>query len=172
MVHITNVVVQADLQVKIDLTYLTNHSRDVQYDPARFTGVIWRHKKIGGSCLVFSNGKINCNGNKNLAEAKRRVRQYARLIQKQGFPVLLKTIHLITMSAVHIISSPLNLKEVHETLGAVYEPETLNAAILKKQRMNFNCFQSGAVVITGIRSMRDLNNIVYPTLLELELCTS
>lgn len=84
-VQIANVVVQTDLNNAIDLTQFTNNTRDIIYNPRAFSAAIWNHRKIGGCCLVFRNGKLNCNGNKSVAEAKKRIRQYARFIQKQGF---------------------------------------------------------------------------------------
>ena len=172
MVELTNVVVQADLSCSINLRCLANSTRDIKYDPHKFIGAVWHHRSIGGNCLVFHNGKVNCNGNKTIHQAKKRLRQYARLLQRHGFAVNLKKIIVVTISAVHRLSSRLNLKDLCEMLRATYNPELLNAAILKKKRINFNCFQSGAVVITGIRRMRDLDKVIYPTLLELELCTS
>ena len=136
MVELTNVVVQADLSCSINLKHLANNTRDIKYDPGRFTGAIWQHRLIGGNCLVFHNGKVNCNGNKSIHQAKKRLRQYARLLQRHGFQVTLKKIELITMSAVHRLSSTLELKEVSAMLGAEYNPEILNAAILKKKRIN------------------------------------
>ncbi len=172
MVELTNVVVQADLSCYVDLRHLAKSTRDIRYDPRIFTGAIWHHRLIGGNCLVFHNGKVNCNGNKSIHQAKKRLRQYARLLQRHGFSVTLKKIVIVTISAVHRLSSRLNVKEVCEMLKADYNPEILNAAILKKKRINFNCFLSGAIVITGIRHMHDLETVIYPTILELELCTS
>ena len=168
MLQVTNVVVQTDLQASIDLHYLVNRVRDIRYDPGLFSAAIWRHKKIGGSCLVFHNGKLNCNGNRNIQQAKKRIRQYARLIQKQGFPaVTIKKIEVITMSAVYQLSSCLDLNKACEIVpGIRYDPEILNAAMLKRGNVHFNCFHTGKVVITGIKNI----NVIYPTLLELELC--
>ena len=55
--RITNVVVQGDLGCRIDLKHLVLKLSNVRYDPNRFSGIIWHHRKIGGSCLVFSSGK-------------------------------------------------------------------------------------------------------------------
>jgi len=169
MVQITNVVVQADLHVSVDLKHLANNARDIRYDPKLFSGAIWHHRKIGGCCLVFYNGKLNCNGNKNITEAKKRIRQYARLIQKLGYVVKLYKIEVVTMTAVHKLSSPLDVPTVLSTLnGASYEPELHNAIMLKRGRIHYNCFQSGKVVITGLHNVQT----IYATLLELELCTT
>ena len=168
MVQVTNVVVQTDLQVTIDLTYLTNNTKDIRYDPKLFSAAIWQHRKIGGNCLVFRNGKLNCTGNRSILQAKKRTRQYARVLQKMGFSFVLKKIDLVTISAVHTLSSTLDFSKTCAILGATYNPEIYNAAMLKKGRVHFNCFHTGKVVITGIKNI----NVIYPTLLELELCTS
>ena len=167
MVQITNVVVQTDLHASIDLPYLANNAMDIRYDPGLFSAAMWQHRKIGGSCLVFGNGKLNCNGNRSIHQAKKRIRQYARLIQKLGFCVNLDNIDVVTMSAVHQVSSTLDFNKMCKLLGATYEPEIYNAAMLKRGKVHYNCFHTGKVVITGIRNI----DIVYPTLLELELCT-
>jgi TATA-box binding protein (TBP) (component of TFIID and TFIIIB) len=60
--QLTNVVVQADLGCTLDLRVLTYRLTNVRYDPKVFSAVVWQHRKIGGNCLLFSNGKINCNG--------------------------------------------------------------------------------------------------------------
>ncbi len=167
MVRITNVVVQAALHVTVDLEHIASSNRDIRYNPAIFSGIIWQHRKIGGNCLVFQNGRINCSGSKSLQEAKRRLRQYARLIQKLGYDVKLSRIDLVTMSGVHQLSARLNFREMCETLDATYHPDVHNAAMLKRGRLHFNCFHTGKVVITGIKNVE----VLYPILLELELCT-
>lgn len=168
MVQITNVVVQTDLRTVIDLTHLANKVRDIRYDPGLFSAAIWKHRKIGGSCLVFRNGKMSCNGNRSVDQAKKRTRQYARLIQKQGFSVHLQNIDVVTISAVHELSSLLDFNKMCHFLGATYDPELHNAAMLKKGKLHFNCFRTGKVSITGIKNI----SAIYPTLLELELCTT
>ena len=134
MVQVTNVVVHAALHVTIDLEHLANSSRDIRYDPTIFSAAIWQHRKIGGNCLVFKNGKVNCSGSKSLQQAKKRLRQYARFIQKQGYDVMLGRIDLVTMSAVQL-SSRLNFLQMCEYLGAMYQPDIHNAAMLKRGKL-------------------------------------
>ena len=80
---------------------------------------------------------------------------------------MLGKIYLVTISAVHQLSSRLNFLQMCEDLGAMYQPDIHNAAMLKQGKLHFNCFQTGKIVITGKKDL----DAVYPTLLELELCT-
>ena len=59
--RLTNVVYQANLNVKIDLSCLVHQFNNVRYNPRIFPGLIYQNRKIGGNCLIFSNGKINCS---------------------------------------------------------------------------------------------------------------
>ena len=160
MVQITNVVVHTDLHTAIDLTQLND--QDIRYDPETFSGAIWKHREIGGCCLVFRNGKLNCSGNRSVQEAKKRIKQYAGLLHQSP-----SKIEVITMSAVHQLSTELDYRRTLELLGATYEPEIHNAVMLKRGKIHYNCFRTGKVIIMGIRDIDD----IYPTLLELELCT-
>ena len=61
MIQITNIVVQARLNVPICLQTVIRKIRDPKYQPKRFSAICWNHKKIGGSCLLFNNGKMVCH---------------------------------------------------------------------------------------------------------------
>ena len=79
--RITNIVVQGDLGCRIDLKQLVLKLSNVRYDHNRFSGIIWQHRKIGGNCLVFSSGKLNCNGKcSTFREGIKKLRRYARLL--------------------------------------------------------------------------------------------
>jgi TATA-box binding protein (TBP) (component of TFIID and TFIIIB) len=51
-----------------------------------------------------------------------------------------------------------------------YEPEICNSAKLKRKNITFLIFATGKVIVTGIKSMKCIYNIVYPVIMELELC--
>ena len=59
---ITNVVYSAHVGCPMDLTTLYGLLWNTQHDPKTFPGLIWQHRLIGGNCLVFANGVVNCNG--------------------------------------------------------------------------------------------------------------
>ena len=161
--RITNVVVQGDLGCTIDLRNLTYKLTNVRYDPKSFSGVIWQHRKIGGNCLIFSNGKINTNGKcSTLQEGTQRLRRYARLLQRKGYSIRLNGVRLITASA--CLCGKINPASFSEG----YEPELFPALMFKRDGLHFICHLSGTLMITGIKGEKDLDNI-YPVILELEL---
>lgn len=167
---ITNVVYSVHLGCPIDLRHLCYRISNVRYDPRKFPGLIWQHKTIGGNCLVFSNGVINCNGKAtSIQEGRQRLRHYARRLQRLGYPVYLKDIKCITASASHTLSSELDIQLLAKERQILYEPELFPAANFKKDGVNFCCFHSGKVVITGIKISSQIDDVVYPMLIELEL---
>ena len=162
--QLTNVVCMVHLKCEIDLKHLVSASRDVIYDPRKHNCLIWRHKKIRGCCILSKSGKMMCNGAaSSTQEAKKRVRRYARLVQKAGFSIVLDTIRVVTMSAVHTLNQSLDLKQLYSQMGGIYEPELFPALMVKRNGIHFSCFRTGKVIITGIKNMED----VYPTILEL-----
>ena len=170
---ITNIVCTCDLKCSINLRRLALTATNIRYDPKRFSAAIWQHRKIGGNCLVFSNGKICVNGKANTIEkARSRVRRYARMLLKQGWPVTLKRIKIITMSASYRLKGTLDMSVLVRGLGASYEPELFPAAMLKRESVHFTCFPNGKILLMGIRNERDLDDIVYPTFIELEMLST
>lgn len=104
--RLTNVVFQANLNVKFNLDVLVHQLNNVRYDPRTFPGIIYQNRKIGGNCLIFSNGKINCNGRcSHFKAGLKRLRQYARILQRLEYPVRLSNVRLVTSSAVHKLSA-------------------------------------------------------------------
>ena len=169
---ITNVLYSAQLNCPIDLRQLCSKITNVRYDPARFPGLIWQHRKAGGNCLVFSNGIINCNGKvSSKREGYERIRKYARLIQNCGYPVNLSDVKLLTMSMSHTLSSDLDLKRLSVDKDVIYEPQLFPSLNFKREGVHFCCFHTGKVVITGVTSSQKEDEIVCPTLIELELYT-
>ena len=166
MVRVTNVVCMAHLKCEIDLKHLVSISRDVSYNPRKHNCLIWRHKKIGGCCMVSKQGRMMCNGAaSSIPEAKKRVRRYARLIQKANYPVCLTKIQVVTISAVHTFSKSLDLRRLTREMEGQYEPELFPALMFKRNGIHFNCFRTGKMVMTGIKNLED----VYPTIMEMEL---
>ena len=169
--HFTNTVAVMDLSTRIDLRKVAGAMTSVVYDPVKFNGLIWRHKRIAATALLFSTGKIVVSGPSTVKLAHKSARQYARLLQKQGFPVQPRAFKITTRSAVHTLAGTIPYSEIVGMLGGAHEPEIFHAATLKRGRINFIVYKSGKVVITGIKGGNEVSDIVRPTLLELELLT-
>ena len=165
---ITNVVCSADLNCIIQLSDMVNTFVIVMYDPARFSGAQWKHRKIGGHCMVFSSGKIVVNGKTmSITAAKHRLRRYARRLQRLGCSVQLFTIHVVTISALCKLKCSIHLKNMCRFYRGSYEPELFPAFMFKKDSIHFTCFQSGTFLMTGIKRKHQIYDICIPTLLEI-----
>ena len=120
--------------------------------------------------MIFANGVINCNGRAfSFEECRQRLRGYARQLQNLGCQVHLKDVKIITASASHTLSGELDLYRLTRDRTLLYEPELFPAVNFKMKEINFCCFHTGKVVITGIRRPSQIDGLVYPTLIELEL---
>ena len=137
-----------DLKCALDLKHIALNTRDVVYTLKPFTVLRWKHKKIGGTCMVYASGKIIHHGEKY------QLRKYARLLQKLGYNVCLNNIKLVTQSATYTLPS-VNYEHLVKTMRATYEPEIYHACIFKRGRMSFTVYKSGKVVITGIKNIDD-----------------
>lgn len=169
--RLTNVVYQANLNVTFNLNNLVYQLNNVRYDPMNFPGIIYQNRKIGGNCLIFSNGKINCNGPCiHFEEGLKRLRRYARILQKLRYPVRLSNVRLITASAVHKLSGVIDLKHLSPILNFNYDPELFPAVMLRRQGIHFTCHLRGTILITGIKNSKDLDEVEFPTIVEIEMC--
>ena len=169
-INITNIVVQSHFNVPLNLHQLVYKLRDAVYKPHKFSAIIWHDKRVGGSCLLFNNGKIVCHGAKSMTQAKLYTRRYARILQKLGYFIQIRRIQLVTASLLVDVGQRIDLNKVPEVLkGASYESELFNAATYRQNRIHFSIFASGKVIVTGIKDLSRMYEEVGATLLELSL---
>jgi transcription initiation factor TFIID TATA-box-binding protein len=164
--RVTNVVCQARWSTDVDLVKLSSQIQNAKYEPGRFSGIIWQQRCIGGNCLVFGNGKVICNGAKSIEDAHAMLEKYTSVLQTVMPEAVLTEVRMVTQSACHKLSGPVDFTMICHLLGGTYEPELFNAAMLKRDGVHYSIFGSGSVVITGLKD----EDLVYPVLLELELC--
>ncbi len=163
----SNVVCAADLGCQFDLLYIAKSASNVTYNPCKITCAIIRNRKIGlGKCvaLIFRRGYICVNGNSNVRDARKHLRQFARLLQKKwGYGVTLNTIHILSMSAfAHLpkICKP-DMDYVVKCLGGQYEPELMNSACIKKNGLCMLVFHSGGLVFTVLKFGKGHRKLVH-----------
>ena len=167
---VTNVVFQAQLMSRhsLDLGQLTKRLTNVIYKPKTFSGLIWKQRTIGGCCLLFSNGKMIVSGFGSLESCKKGLRQYARLIQKKIGEGVLTSVRVVTMTLLADLKQKLCLESLALSLEGQYEPELFNALTLKKNKIHFSVFQSGKIVIAGVKSLKIINDVILPYLVDIQ----
>ena len=155
-VTVSNVLASCRLGCEFDLHDLTHRLTNTTFDPSKMKCMTWRHRKIGkGSCvaILFSSGYLSVNGNKSVKEARKNVRQFARILQRKGYDIRLTRVDIQAISATSRLPKITSscMKMIVEKIGGNYEPEIFSAAIFKKNNMCFLLFASGNIVITGIK---------------------
>lgn len=137
--RLTNVVYQGEMNCVLNLNFLTQQLINVRYNPRSFPGVIYQNRKIGGNCLIFSNGKINCNGPcESFSQGLKRLRKYARVIQKLGYDVRLQNVRLVTASACHKISGKVNASSLSKSLNFFIRPGVVSRSHVTTRWYSFH----------------------------------
>ena len=72
MATVTHRVFMTDVSCSLNLRYIAMNTRDVVYTKVPFHVLRWKHKKIGGMCMVYASGKI--------------IHQVCETFTKIGFP--------------------------------------------------------------------------------------
>ena len=120
--------------------------------------------------MVFCSGMMMVNGKvTSISLAKRRVRRYARLIQRLGWAVSISKVKVVTVSASFKLNCPIELTKVCRYYSGTYDPELFPAVMFTKDSIHFTCFHSGTVLMTGIKRECQLNYICIPVLIEIPL---
>lgn len=94
-----NCVATVDLHVQLDLETINARTRNSEFNPARFHGVVMRLRDPRTTALIFRSGKVICTGARNEQDSLLASKKFARIIQKLGFNVNIKSeILLILLS--------------------------------------------------------------------------
>ena len=158
MAKLTHRVLYSDLGCPLNLQDMAETKIDIKYHSLPFERLLWRHRKIGCTCMIYSTGKIICHG------GKEQMRQYARLVERMGYPVRMKKIKTLTMSALYTLRGKVDYCKIVQWMQGSYEPEIFHAVGL-----HYTIYKSGKTIVTGIKSEKDLDNKVNAVLLELEV---
>ena len=174
MTKIENVVASVVFNQKFDLDEIAATMPDVEFDPERFPGLVYRLKKPKTATLVFNTGKMVCTGAKSAKESKRAVHKIVKLVNEAGIKMSRKpeiTVQNIVASA--NLGAELNLELVAMKLeNTLYEPEQFPGVIyrMREPKVVLLLFGSGKVVITGAKfepQIQEAADKVLDRLLEL-----
>ncbi|XP_032691253.1 TATA-box-binding protein-like [Odontomachus brunneus] len=166
-----NVVSTVNLQTELKLMYINVRTRNSEYNPARFTGLVMRIQNPRATALIFRSGKLVCTGARNEEESLLATKKFARIIQKLGFPVKFTSFTIQNIVATCDLKFPIKLESLNQKHGqfSSYEPELYPGLTYRmlKPRVVLLIFVNGKVVITGAKKRKDLHEAlfyIYPIL--------
>lgn len=76
-----------NLSCELDLRKINFRTRNSEYNPSRFHGVVMRIREPRTTALVFRSGKIVCTGARNETDSQLAAKKFACIIKKLGFNV-------------------------------------------------------------------------------------
>ncbi|KAI4500413.1 hypothetical protein M0802_004375 [Mischocyttarus mexicanus] len=168
---VQNVVSTVNLNAKLKLMYINTRTRNSEYNPARFTGLIMRIRNPTATALIFHSGKLVCTGARSEQDSYLAARKFARIIQKLGFPVKFLDFKIQNIVATCDLKFPIKLENLNHKHGqfSSYEPEIYSGLIYRMvlPRVVLLIFVNGKIVLTGAKDrtqLRDALLNIYPIL--------
>ena len=155
-INIVNVVASVTLNQKFNLIDIMKVFRNVEYNPKRFPGLVFRLKRPKTATLIFSTGKMVCTGSKSEKQAISAVHKVVRELKANGIVILNKPkIVIQNMVASANLHGKIDLEVAADVLDNVmYEPEQFPGLIyrMKDPKTVLLLFASGKLVCTGAKS--------------------
>jgi transcription initiation factor TFIID TATA-box-binding protein len=137
------------------------HARNAEYNPKRFSAVIMRIRDPKTTALIFRSGKMVVTGAKSEEQARNAARKYARIIQKLEFPVRFTDFKIQNIVGSCDVRFPIRLEGLayKHSHFAHYEPELFPGLVYRmtQPKIVLLIFVSGKVVLTGARSLEDID---------------
>ncbi|KAL6257082.1 hypothetical protein P5V15_012015 [Pogonomyrmex californicus] len=148
-----NVVSTVNLQTELKLMYINVRTRNSEYNPARFTGLIMRIQNPRATALIFRSGKLVCTGARSEDDSLLAAKKFARIIQKLGFPVKFSCFKIQNIVATCDLKFPIKLENLNHMHGqfSSYEPELYPGLTYRMvvPRVVLLIFVNGKIVLTG-----------------------
>ncbi|MBT7185858.1 TATA-box-binding protein [Candidatus Bathyarchaeota archaeon] len=155
-INIVNVVASVTLNQTFNLLDIVKIFRNVEYNPKRFPGLVYRLKRPKTATLIFSTGKMVCTGATSEKMARRAVNKVVRELKDNGIIILNKPVIVIqNMVASGNLHGAIDLETAADVLDNVmYEPEQFPGLIYRMQdpKTVLLLFASGKLVCTGAKS--------------------
>lgn len=176
-ITIQNVVSTVCLNTRLDLKSINSRTRNSEYNPARFHGLVMRILEPRTAALIFTTGKIVCTGAKSEQDSLLATKKFARIIQKLGFNIRFTDFIVQNIVATCDLRFPIkleNLNQMHNQFSS-YEPELFPALIYRmvKPHLVILIFVNGKLVFTGSKSRNDIKEAldnIYPILRSFRKC--
>ncbi len=163
-IKVVNVVASVTLDQKFNLIDIMKTFRNVEYNPKRFPGLVFRIKRPKTATLIFSTGKMVCTGAKSEKLARRAVHKVVRELKNNGIIILNRPkIVIQNMVASANLHGSIDLETAADVLDNVmYEPEQFPGLIYRMAdpKTVLLLFASGKLVCTGAKSERMINESI------------
>lgn len=149
-----------NLGVELNLQNINFRTRNSEYNPQRFHGVVMRIREPRCTALIFRSGKLVCTGARTENDATLAARKFARIIQKLGYNVKFMEFKIQNLVATVDLRFPIRLENLNQMHGqfSSYEPELFPGLIYRmiKPRVVLLIFVNGKIVFTGAKSKTDI----------------
>ena len=168
VVRIENVVATAALKHRIDLSAVVKAFPEVNYQPKRFPGLVFKLKRPRTTILIFSTGKMVCIGARSERDAVRALRKVVRTLKTGGIIINGKLeIGIKNVVATASLDGKIDLLQLYDSEKGMrgritYEPEQFPGLIyrMKDPKVVILLFSSGKLVCTGARKEEDAHKAV------------
>ncbi|XP_037959868.1 TBP-related factor-like [Teleopsis dalmanni] len=171
-VKLQNVVATVSVGCELNLREINFRTRNTEYNPSRFHGVVMRLREPRCTALIFRTGKIIITGARNEMQASLGSRKFVRILQKLGYTASFREYKIQNIVATVDLRFPIRLENLNQVHGqfSSYEPELFPGLIYRmvKPRLVLLIFVNGKIVFTGAKSRRDIMDCldsIYPILL-------
>jgi len=160
-IKIVNLVITTDLKHKLNLEKIASISKNIEYNPEEFPGLVMRIKEPKTAVLLFTSGKAVCTGARNLAYAKESMHKVIDELKKANIKITIEPILKIqNLVGTGELGFELNLNVLVMRLKNVeYEPEQFPGLVYKIKSpfsSSFLLFSNGKVVCTGTKSREEM----------------
>ncbi|MBU0586331.1 TATA-box-binding protein [Candidatus Micrarchaeota archaeon] len=161
---ITNMVASANLGLELDLFYIANRIREVEYEPEQFPGAILKFKDPKASLLLFKNGKVVCVGCKDEPSIAKTLDRTVKLLKPYSKKIITNkkpTFQVTNIVASASLNMNLDLFSIaYKVKDVEYEPEQFPGAILKFKdpKVSLLLFKNGKVICAGATSKKQIKD--------------
>jgi len=162
-IKVQNIVASTVFAEKLDLDVIAQSIKEAEYEPEQFPGLIYRLKEPKTATLLFTSGKANCTGAKNIEDVRKTIDIIAEKLRELGMSIH-KNFEIVVQNIVATsdLCGELNLNEVAVGLGlenVEYEPEQFPGLVyrLNDPKVALLLFGSGKIVCAGARKTEDVS---------------
>ena len=156
----------------LDLRTIALGTRNAEYNPKRFSGVIVRIREPKTTALIFGSGKIVCAGARSETDCLLAMKKFVLILQRLGFKeASLGSFKIHNVVGCSDVRFPIRLEALasEHSQFCTYEPELFPGLVFRMMapRVCVIVFVSGKIVLTGGKSKQELNQAflnIYPVL--------